>query len=180
MSDIYTIKKGTLNFPNLYHLPVINGQKSEKFSTKVLLDPVQHAAIVQRLQLAIAELVKVDLKGAKVGSNMLCLRKGDDTGREENAGKWVLSAANKRPPVVVNRDGSPLLEDEGKIYSGCVCNVNVTLWAQNNAYGKRINCNLEAVQFVADGEPLAGGGVSRDAAVAGFDVEDGADPFGDL
>ena len=39
----------------------------------------------------------------------------------------------------------------------------MTLWAQNNGYGKRINAQLDGVQFVRDGEAFGEGGISADA-----------------
>jgi len=47
------------------------------------------------------------------------------------------------------------------------------LWAQNNQYGKRINAQLDGVQFVRDGDPFGDGAVGVDAFdVFGVDDED--------
>ena len=43
-------------------------------------------------------------------------------------------------------------------------------------HSKRINCELLAIQFKADGERLGGGGISREAAMEGFDTD--AEDFG--
>jgi hypothetical protein len=39
-------------------------------------------------------------------------------------------------------------------------NAIVTLWPQNNQYGKRINALLDGVQFNRDGDPFGDGAVS--------------------
>lgn len=174
-----TIKNAVLNFPSLFTLPTINGEKASKYSTKIILDPITHKTTIKALQAEIERLRTEGLKGIKLGADRICLRNGDDLGQEVYEGKFVLSASTKKRPVVVqavNGALEPLVEDDGKIYSGCICNVNVDLWAQDNKFGKRINCELIAVQWKADGEPLAGGGVSREAAVQGFDVD--PDDFG--
>ena len=48
----------------------------------------------------------------------------------------------------------------------------IDVWAQNNQYGKRINAQLDGVQFVRDGEPFGEGGISVDAFDAFGDDDD--------
>jgi hypothetical protein len=72
----------------------------------------------------------------------------------------VLKASTKRRPLVITRDKTPIVESDNIVYAGCYVNAIVSLWAQNNQYGKRINAQLDAVQFVRDGEPFGDGGVS--------------------
>jgi len=44
------------------------------------------------------------------------------------------------------------MEENGKPYAGCYVNMSIRLWAQDNQFGKRVNAQLRAVQFVKDGE----------------------------
>jgi Protein of unknown function (DUF2815) len=60
----------------------------------------------------------------------------------------------------------------GKVYSGCFVNMQVEVWAQNNANGKGIRAGLMGVQFVRDGDSF-GGGSAPDAA-AFPDMAEGA------
>jgi hypothetical protein len=170
-----TIKNAVLNFPSLFQLPVINNQQAKKYSTKIILDPDAHKAVLKQIKDEMERLRTTDLKGVKLPPEKYCLRNGDDMMKEEYEGKFVLSASCKRRPTVVKaEDGQlvPVTEDDGLIYSGCVANVNVTFWAQDNKdYGKRINCELIAVQWRAEGTPLGGGGISREAALKGFDLD---------
>jgi len=169
-----TIKNAVLNFPSVFSLPVVNGEQQSKFSTKIILDPKEHAAAIKQLQTEIERLRTETLKGAKLPADKFCLRNGDDLAKEEYEGKFVLSASCKRRPTVVKaEDGQlvPVQEDDGLIYSGCVANVNVNLWAQDNKYGRRINCELVAIQWKSEGTPLGGGGISREAALKGFDLD---------
>ncbi|MNP74169.1 hypothetical protein D3C76_1710040 [compost metagenome] len=50
----------------------------------------------------------------------------------------------------------------------------VDIWAQDNSYGKRINAQLQGIQFVKDGEAFSGGGTSADASDF-EEIADGAD-----
>jgi hypothetical protein len=64
---------------------------------------------------------------------------------------------DKGPPLLVDRDGTPLSASSGRLYAGCWANVSVEIWAQDNANGKRINCTLRGVQFARDGDAFGGG-----------------------
>jgi hypothetical protein len=52
-----------------------------------------------------------------------------------------------------------IIESDNKVYAGCVVNATVRLWAQDNNYGKRINAQLRAIQFVKDGAQFGEGAV---------------------
>lgn len=73
------------------------------------------------------------------------------------------------PPLVLNRDKSPLTRSSGVPYSGCIVNGKVQIWAQENSFGKGLRCTLEAVQFSKDA-PAFGGGAPANAD--GFDEEE--------
>lgn len=88
----------------------------------------------------------------KLKPNQVCLRDGDDESYAGFAGNMYVSARTRRRPTVVDRDRTPLTESDDKIYSGCIVNAVLRVWPQDNNFGKRINCSLEAVQYVAPGE----------------------------
>lgn len=98
----------------------------------------------------------------KLKPERLCLRDGDLEDYDGYAGHYYLSAgrptktrdgAENPPPVLVDRDRSPLAASSGKLYSGCYVNAVVRLWAQDDKeFGKRLNASLEAVQFARHGD----------------------------
>ena len=91
----------------------------------------------------------------------LCLHDGDAKADKEGyKGNLYLSASNKLKPLIIDGQKQPLDVNSGKPYSGCYVNAEIELWAQDNKFGKRINATLRGVQFVRDGQRLAGGGVS--------------------
>ena len=73
------------------------------------------------------------------------------------AGMYSLGAANKAKPLVIDRDKSPLTQADGRPYAGCFVNAQVDIWAQDNAFGRRINASLSGVQFFKDGDAFTGG-----------------------
>lgn len=167
-----------LSFPSLFRKAVFNGDET-KFEGTFLLDKEQHADKIAEIKAAIAAAIKDGLKGAKLPADKICLKDGDDSGRAEYEGHYTIKGANGKRPLVIDRDKTPLTEDDNRIYSGCYVNAIIELWVQNNQWGKRINCNLLAVQFFKDGEPFGDGGVS--ASVDDFDAfgddEDAGDFF---
>lgn len=110
---------------------------------------------------------------AKSG-NKICFIDGDAKAEYEGfEGNMALSATNRQHPTVVDKDRSPLTEADGVVYAGCYVNAVVEIWAQDNQWGKRINASLKGVQFYADGNAFAGGGV---ASVDDFeDISEGAE-----
>ncbi|GFO80747.1 MAG: hypothetical protein A49_03740 [Methyloceanibacter sp.] len=167
------------SFAHLFALPVINGEQQDKYSVTLLLDPKENAGDIDAIEFGIAELLKERFKGRKLPSDRICLRDGGDTGRPENEGYKTVIARSKSKPLVLRGDGRTAITDEAEsqIYSGCYVNAKIRLWAQDNQFGKRINCELIAVQFSRDGEPLDGTYVSAEEAMEGFDGTEGGDDF---
>lgn len=127
----------------------------------------------------------------------LCLHDGSTKAEYDGfEGNFFVSARNKAKPVVVaNRkfNGKPIEIDEAgnafingerqrdlpfdvkAPYSGCYVDVQVDIWAQDNAFGKRINAKLLAVKFNEDGDAFSGGeGFDEND----FDFEDGGNSAG--
>ena len=89
-------------------------------------------------------------------------------------GMHSVSSSSKTPPTVVDRDRSQLNPASGLPYPGCYVNAIIDLWAQDNTFGRRINCELKGVQFSADGEAFKGSAPARadEFEVLGFDSND--------
>ena len=149
-----------ISFPNLFQKAVFNGEET-KYEATFLISKESQAEQIKVLKEAIAEKLRVDLKGAKLPADKICLKDGDDFAYEGYADSWSIKASSKKRPLVIDRDRSPLTEDDERIYAGCYVNAIIEIWAQNNAYGKRINANLMGVQFVKDGQPFGDGASLR-------------------
>ena len=165
-----------LSFPSLFKRAVFNGEEG-KFEATFLINKTEQADLVEKIKSAIADKIKNDLKGAKLGADKICLKDGDDVEYDGYAGHVSIKASNNKRIPVFNKDKSPLVEDDNIIYAGCYVNAIVELWAQDNSWGKRINANLLGVQFAKDGEPF-GDGASASADDFDFIDDGGDDEFG--
>jgi hypothetical protein len=158
---------------NLHTAGTFNGEGKPKFSCTLLV-PKSDAEQLVAVNDAIAAVArekwgaKADavLKGLIAGGKV-CIRDGatkaDYAGFED---AFFISTSSEVKPTILDRDGSPLGEASGKPYAGCYVHAIIDVWAQDNAFGKRINAQLSGVKFVKDGEPFAGG---RPAAESDFD-----------
>jgi hypothetical protein len=167
------LKNVRISFADLFKKGSFNG-KETKYGATFLLNKEEHADSIAEIKAQIADLVKVNLKGAKVPGDKLCLRDGDEVEYDGYAGCYSIKCSTKKRPIVIDRDRSPLTEDDGKPYGGCYVNASIDLWVQNNTYGKRVNSTLLAVQFAKDGEPFADGSTGD---VNDFDMLDDDDMF---
>lgn len=165
-----------LSFPSLFNTAKFGGEDTGKYEATFVLDKVEHAEVIAGIKAQIERLMKEELK-SKVPSDKLCLKDGDEMGRPEFEGKYTIKASTKKRPLVINRDKSPITESDNVIYAGCYVNAIVSLWAQNNTFGRRINAQLDGVQFCRDGEAFGDGGVSADEfdAFGGSESDDDFD-----
>ena len=174
-----TIKDVRLAFPVLFE-PKTNDNGKAQFSAAFIFAP--NSPVVAPLHKAIEEVGAAKWgakwptlkKEMKAGDNLLIHdgnSKASMTGYEDNL---FLNAYNVVRPTVVDRDTTPLVAADGKPYSGCYVVAILDLWAQENKFGKKINAQLQGVQFLRDGDAFAGGGKAAD--VGDFEtIADGAD-----
>lgn len=104
--------------------------------------------------------------------------------KPEFLGNFLISASEVRPPQLRGRGkdpktGKPVIipKDEAAaiFYGGCWCNVLIRPWFQNNKFGKKVNANLLAVQFVRDDEAFGQGRISDEEIDESFGVIDDDD-----
>lgn len=128
-----------------------------KYSVAVLLPKDTLAEEIKALRDFILAEVKEHMKGAKLPSDKLCLRDGNDLGSEGYEPYWRLNlSANKDWPPSLRYRGQRLdredLDDAGQLaelaVTGAHAQILGSLYLQDNQYGKRANGNLVAVNFV--------------------------------
>jgi hypothetical protein len=160
-----------LSFPSLFRKAVFSGEET-KYEGTFLLDKATQADKIAEIEAAIKAMVKDGLKGAKLPADKICLRDGDDVEYAGYAGHMSIKASSSKRPMVLDRDRSPLTENDNRVYAGCYVNAIIELWAQNNQWGKRINANLLGVQFFKDGEPFADGETANADDFEAFDSDE--------
>ena len=174
----HTFANARIAFPDIFE-----ANKDDKFAAAFIF-PTDHPGIAA-LKAVIEEVGKAKWgakwaqigKELKAGDNLL-IHDGDSKASYVGyEGNLFFNANNTVRPTVVDRDRSPLVAADGKPYSGCYVNVIIDVWAQDNQYGKKVNAQLQGIQFVKDGEAFSGGGTSADASdfeeiAEGADAED--------
>jgi len=81
---------------------------------------------------------------------------GDKKEYDGYAGMMYLSCHSKTRPTVLDKDKTPLTEQDGKPYAGCYVNALVDVYAQQGEF-TGIRAAVKGVQFVKDGDAFGGG-----------------------
>lgn len=156
-----------------------------KFGGVGLLNKIKHKQAKRVLDEMINEVVK-SLKLKAMAEKDKCLRDGDASAKEENEGCWTLNTSSPadRPPSVRGKDTRPIPQGKIKatILPGYQVDMLCKLWAQNNEHGKKVNCDLIAVQFKREDQTFGEGRISEDDIDETFDAADEEDTdsgFGD-
>lgn len=159
------IRNVRLSYPHLWKPWAKDPTKeTPKYGAILILPKDTHKEEIKWLvgksqEMALASTIK-----SKVPLDKLFIRNGDDQMKDEYVGAFTISARETKRPVVIDRDKSPLAEEDGKPYAGCYVHALIRPWVQNNQHGKRVNAGLSAVQFYKDGEAFS--------SVAPVDVDD--------
>lgn len=189
-----TLKRVRLSYCNV-HRPEPNKLQPDqppKYGCDALMSlnhpdlPIVKAAIVNIIQQTWPENWENVLTQLKAGGR-LCLKSGNETkpGNEDYKDQMYVKASNKARPLVLGPDKSPLLEKDGKPYSGAWGNVILTIKVLTGTgplaqAGKRVYAELNGVQHVADDKHFGGGGKAASADEFGVEAgdADGAPPSG--
>jgi hypothetical protein len=172
------LKNVRLSYPHLFTPKAGPDGGTPKFSATFLLDKKKDAAQIKEIQAALAK-VHADsaIAKVKIPPDKLCLKDGATKPDSYEDTVMFLNSSNTRSPKVVDRNPSQALtEKDDKVYGGCYVNAVVTLWVQNNSYGKRINASLETVQFVKDGERFGAAPVNPEEEFTNIEDEGDDDP----
>ena len=102
---------------------------------------------------------------------VVCLRDGREKDGTDGYGPDVMfiAAKNTKRPAIFDGEGNPTVESDGVVYGGCIVKANITLWAQDNTFGKRVNASLGGVRFQRDAPSFGGG---RTVAATDFAADD--------
>jgi hypothetical protein len=152
-----------LAFPSLWKKDKMEGSDGEPKYKATFIIPKDHPQLGEVK--AMITKCKKDKWGDQNVKPIPFLRNGEEKDNLDGFDSSVMffNASNPRRFVVVDRDRSILVEEDGKPYAGCYVNIIIDAWAQDNKKGKRVNCELQGVQFAGDGERFGGGGGSAEA-----------------
>ncbi len=154
---------------HLFEAGTVGGEGKPAFSVTAII-PKDHPV---HKELEAAEEAAAKAKwDTKAGANLKAIRaagkgivkdgdlKANYGGFEGN--DFVSMRSNNRPNVY-GPNGEQLVESDGVVYSGCHAHVMISVWAQDNQYGKRVNAEITGLKFSRDGDSF-GGGATRATA----------------
>jgi hypothetical protein len=148
-----------------------------KWQGTALLDPknASHKAQLQAVNEAVKKMLALKGWDTEDVSNYwktglsdvvksYCFGKGD---RRKKDGKvydgyagmiYLQASANEEdPPIIGDRTGKLVLpKEKGFPYAGAYGIMKVSLWLQDNDWGKRVNANFLTIQFIKPGEAFSG------------------------
>jgi len=162
-----------LSYEHIWEARSIDGTQEPKFSACILI-PKADTATVANVKAAIAAEVKAGWPSGKVPAGAKMPLKDGDTlvdsngqPRSECVGMFVLNASSKSRPGVVGLDRQDII-DRDVVYSGCFCRFQIAFAPYDLPASKGVGCYLNNIQFVKDGDSLAGKQKAADAFADDF------------
>lgn len=159
--DSFKLYRARLSFPHIWKAKSVNEGDEPKFSAAFILEKKEHEELITLIKTTMWKMAVEKFGGSDKAKDLVhkkklhfALHEGSEKSDLDgyNDGNMFLSSSSSKRPHVIDRDKTPLTEDDRKPYGGCFVNAAVRFWVQDNNFGKRVNCELLAVQFVADGE----------------------------
>jgi hypothetical protein len=97
------------------------------------------------------------LKAAEA-KDKVALHDGDAKADTEGyAGNWYVAARTQQRFLIVDRDKTPLTQDDGKPYSGCYVDASIEFFGYDFEGVKGVSAGIRWIQFRRDGDAFAGG-----------------------
>ena len=167
------LKDVRLAFTSVFTAAQFDATSDPAFETHIIIDP--KSGTVKPLEETIRAVAKEKWEDRApailkdlAAKDRIAFRKSEKTSEAGESysgfeGMYWLKAKSKKRPGVLNRDKTPLDEQDGVIYSGCYANVSLDVYAYDDKkFGKRIIAKLLAVQFSKDGDSFGGGARASD------------------
>ena len=147
------LKNVRLSFPSLFQKAEFDGVAT-KFEATFLVDKTSQADIVKQVNTAIDNFLATKFpKGAPKSIKRTVFTDGDTKDYDGYENQMAFKGSNKKRPTVINRDRTPIAEEDGVLYAGCYVNAIVDLWYSDHPKGgKQVLGNIMGVQFVRDGD----------------------------
>lgn len=149
-----------LAFARLFEPKLNQSKTAEEYSACLIMDPDEPST--QALIDAV-EQIATDKWGTKApamlerGKLRHPIHEGDTDMEDDPAfeGKLYVNAKSRRQPQIVDRKVQPII-DQDEIFSGCYCNVSISVYAYDVPENKGVGIGLNNIQLVRKGERLSG------------------------
>jgi hypothetical protein len=163
-----------LSFPSVFKKAFFDG-KETKFEATLLMDKDDQADQIKKVNDMVDEFLLDKFGKGKVpkGIKRTVLIDGDEKDYDGYENQTAMKAGSTSRVTLIDRDKTPILEEDNVLYAGCYVNAIVSLWYSDHAKGgKQVLGNLHGIQFVRDGESF---GADTAASVDEFDEVEGED-----
>lgn len=168
-----------LSFPSVWHKKVWqNSNNKSRYEATFILNKITHAKEIEEIKKEIKSLL--DINNITISNPLThCLRDGDFVIPNvdpipEYKGSFSLKTTSDKRVTIVNKNKTPLTEDDNLIYGGCYVNAYVYLYPYNNPMGKGVSASFLGIQYVSKGEPFSEM-ITIDPEYAFDYIEDGQD-----
>ena len=152
------LKNVRLSFPSLFKKAVFEG-KEGKYEATLLIHKEEQAKLVEKIETGMeAFLVEKFGSAAKIPKSLkrTCFSDGDTKDYDGYEDHMAFKGTSTGRPTVINRDKTPVTEDDEVFYAGCYVNAIVDFWYSDHPKGgKQCLANLLGIQFVRDGESFS-------------------------
>ena len=171
MSQKVVLKNVRISYAHIFQpYGMENGDKKYSVCAIMPKDHPQLGAVKTAIVEAAKEKFASKIKDNKMPASLKNpLRNGDERDEQpEFEGMLFFNASSTKRPQVFDRDKSQLVEEDGRPYSGCYCNLSLNFYAFDVSGNKGVAVGLNGIQFLKDGEALAGNANTAND----FDVEE--------
>lgn len=171
----FTIKNARVSFPAIFNKAEFDGVAT-KFECTFLLDSETQADQISQIEKRMDSFLADKFpKGAPKSIKRTCFIDGNTRDYEGYADHMAFKGSNQKRPTLIDRDKTPLVEEDGKLEAGDYCNAIVDLWYSDHPKGgKQLLGNVLGIQFVKEGERF---GADTTANADEFDEIDDSDDF---
>lgn len=158
-SEKIELKNVRLSFADIFKAKAFQTGQDARYSASFLLDPSDkaHKKLIALVKSEGDRIYEEEWKGKTPKLKGRCYGTEDDLDKVYDGYEGMFFVRTSKPesdgrPTIVDTDMSPLTAEDAKPYNGCYVDATLTLWTQDNQFGKRINGNLRAIRFRSDGE----------------------------
>lgn len=147
-----------LSFPSLF--TKVKFKESEpKYEATFLLDKTKDKEFIEELKEELKGFLSENgIEKPKIVTKAIdsIIRDGEEKDYEGYENAYSIKGRSLRRIMVVDRDKTPLTEDDEKLYAGCMVNAIINFYLVADGKEKKLCAGLTGVQFSQHGEPFGG------------------------
>lgn len=168
------LREVRLSFPAIWKKAEFEGEQT-KFEATFLVDKDAQSDQVDMINAEIDRFLEAKFGKGKIPKSVkrTCFLDGDEKDYDGYENHMAFKATSNKRFTIIDRDRSPLTEEDGKPEAGDYVNAIVSLWYSDHPKGgKQVLANLHGIQFVKEGERFGAETAADPDEFDAFDEED--------